>query len=290
MKLCLWYFTRNITVTIRFLAQYEILFQLATSPDVRGITSFCHFRSKYLYISDKYVSMRTQSLTFRQNRNTLLHKKQYCWEIYCVGAQLNLLSLHFPLFHSWCIARTVSRSSNYNSLVFVQEVVNIKIGIRRWKESYSFSKKKKQSLCYYNGLMCLFLPCFYLARARIDSYYCTRFSKRRKRSLLCIMKHFTVDDHSCTTTVVYLDMNTSLLMFHVSFYRASAMGVRRNLSKRGARLDSKRNVAIGESVKLVCSFNRRVCCCMNFWIYKDSSKILSARVWQSLNTRLPNNE
>jgi hypothetical protein len=32
----------------------------------------------------------------------------------------------------------------------------------------------------------------------------------------------------------------------------------------GARLDSKRNVAIGESVKLVCSFNRRICCCMDF--------------------------
>jgi hypothetical protein len=64
------------------------------------------------------------------------------------------------------------------------------------------------------------------------------------------------------------------------------MGVHTNLSKGGQDW----NVAIGENVKPVCSFNRRVCCCMDFWIYKESSKILSVRVWQSLNTRLPNNE
>jgi hypothetical protein len=83
-------------------------------------------------------------------------------------------------------------------------------------------EKEKQSLCYYNGLMCLFLPCFYLARAGIDSCYCACSIKRRKPSLLGVMKDFS-GGYSCVSIVVYPDMNTSLLMFHISFCRASVV-------------------------------------------------------------------
>jgi hypothetical protein len=66
------------------------------------------------------------------------------------------------------------------SCLFSCPGLNIKIGIRRWKESYSFSRKEKQSWCYYKGLMCLFLPsCRLSAAVAIDSCYCARFRKKK---------------------------------------------------------------------------------------------------------------
>lgn len=89
------------------------------------------------------------------------------------------------------------------------------------KRVIRFRKKKNKVYVIITLLMCLFLPCFCRARVGIDSCYCACSSKRRKTSLLRIMKYFSGGYSWQWSVSMWKKKN--LLMFRVSSCGASVI-------------------------------------------------------------------